>query len=70
MFVAKTDQFGIFSDEDDVKIIADRSVSQLSDGITNSKFIRHCGTKPCGIHNFNAITQVTVLQTFATFFYL
>jgi len=67
MFVAKTNQFGIFGDEDDVKIIADRSGSQLSDGITRSKFIRHCGTKPCGIHNFNAITQVTVLQSFATF---
>ena len=62
IFVAKTNQFGIYSDEEDVKIIMDRSVSLLSGGITKSKFIRHCGSKPCGIHNFNAITQVTVLQ--------
>jgi len=57
IFVAKTNQFGIYSDEEDVKIIMDRSVSLLSGGITKSKFIRHCGSKPCGIHNFNAITQ-------------
>ncbi|CBY14821.1 unnamed protein product [Oikopleura dioica] len=62
MFVAETNQFGIVSDQDDVKIIIDSSVSGLSDGITRSKFIRHCGSKPCGIHNFNAITQVSVLQ--------